>query len=168
MSALFAISYPSPDDARSALDRLTSLQRGRLISITDAVIATRGPDGSVKLDQSVNMTAVGAASGAFWGSLIGLLFLSPLVGAAVGAAAGAAGGYWSDFGISDEFMRDFGAKTPGARAVLFVLAGDISADKIAAAIGSADADVVYTSMSDDVEARFRSRFGVAADSAKAA
>ena len=55
----------------------------------DAVVAVRQPDGHVKLNQLVNTTAVGAASGGMWGALVGLLFLNPLLGAAIGAGAGA-------------------------------------------------------------------------------
>jgi hypothetical protein len=41
--------------------------------------------GRIKLNQLVNTTAVGAVSGTFWGTLIGLIFLMPLAGAAIGA-----------------------------------------------------------------------------------
>jgi len=49
--------------------------------------------------------ASGAVSGAFWGMLIGWLFLMPVAGAAVGAAGGALGGSLIDVGINDEDMR---------------------------------------------------------------
>jgi uncharacterized membrane protein len=158
MKTLFAISYPDVDTARAALSSLQGLQKGATISIADAVIVTRDADGAVKLDQSINMTAVGAASGALWGSLIGLLFLSPLIGAAVGATAGAVSGYMTDYGISDEFMRDMGQKQSGARATLFILAGNLTADKVAAVLNVNGAEVIYTSMPDDIEERFKLRF----------
>jgi uncharacterized membrane protein len=159
MRTLFAIAYPNAEDAKAALDKLSKEQKAATISMVDAAIVTRGSDGSVKLDQMVNMTAMGAASGALWGSLIGLLFLSPLAGAAVGAAAGAASGYFSDYGISDEFMKELGAKTAGGGATLFVLAGQITVDRIADVLGSPQASVLYTSMPDDLEARFKGHFG---------
>ncbi len=157
MKALFAITYSSADLARDALKKLAELQKGQVISVVDAVIVTRTADGAVKLDQSLNTTAVGAMSGALWGSLIGLIFLNPLIGAAVGAAAGAASGYATDYGISDEFMTSMGQKMAGGRAGLFVLANDISVEKVAAALGSPAADVLYTSMPEDIESRFRAR-----------
>ena len=61
----------------------------------------------MKLNQLINTTATGAVSGAFWGTLIGLIFLNPLIGTAVGAASGALGGKLTkDVGINDDFMRD--------------------------------------------------------------
>jgi uncharacterized membrane protein len=161
MKTLFAITYPAVTDAQAALEKLKGESRAETISLVDAVIVTRGSDGSVKLDQSVNMTAMGAASGALWGSLIGLLFLSPLVGAAVGATAGAVSGYFNDYGISDKFMEELGAKTAGTGATLFVLASQMTADRIADVLGSPQASVLYTSMPDDLEARFKSHFGPA-------
>jgi len=49
-----------------------------------------------KLNQLLNMAAVGAVSGTFWGALIGLIFLMPLAGAALGAASGVIGGALTD------------------------------------------------------------------------
>jgi len=43
----------------------------------DAVIAVKQSNGGVKLNQLFHPTAAGAATGAFWGTLIGLIFLMP-------------------------------------------------------------------------------------------
>jgi uncharacterized membrane protein len=67
------------------------MQKEYLIEMTDAVIAVKDDKGRVKLNQLLNTTAVGAVSGTFWGTLIGLIFLMPLAGAALGAAGGAIG-----------------------------------------------------------------------------
>ncbi len=45
--------------------------------------------------------ASGAVSGAFWGMLIGWLFMMPVASAALGAAGGALGGSLADVGIND-------------------------------------------------------------------
>jgi uncharacterized membrane protein len=73
--------------------------------LEDAVVAVKDEKGKVKLHQALNLTAAGAASGGFWGALIGLIFLNPLLGLAVGAAAGASGAL-TDVGIDDKFMKD--------------------------------------------------------------
>jgi uncharacterized membrane protein len=168
MKTLFAITYPAVADAQAALEKLRAEQKAETIAMIDAVIVTRGEDGSVKLGQMINTTALGAASGALWGSLIGLIFLAPVVGAAFGATAGAVSGYFTDYGISDSFMKDLGAKTSGAGATLFVLAAQMTSDRIADALGSPTANVLYTSMPDDIEARFKSHFGPAAGQPAAA
>jgi uncharacterized membrane protein len=160
MRTLFAVTYPTIIDARTARDKLKDMQEGATISLLDAVIVSRSKDGAVKLDQAFNMTAAGAASGALWGSLLGLLFLSPLIGAAIGAGAGALGGYTSDYGISDSFMKTMGEKLENDAATLFVLASDMTPDRVASALAISGAKVAYTSMPDDLERQFSEKFGV--------
>ena len=53
------------------------------------VVVTKDDKGKVKLYQAQNLTAAGAVSGSFWGTLIGMIFPNPLLGAAIGAGAGA-------------------------------------------------------------------------------
>ena len=89
MSDLVVIVYPTEAKAEEMRQKLLSLQKEYLIDIGDAVIAVKHEDGKVKLNQLLNTTAIGAATGGFWGMLIGLIFLMPLVGAALGAASGA-------------------------------------------------------------------------------
>ncbi len=158
MTTLFAIQYPSSTHCREALIKLGELQRGAAITMIDSAIASRSTDGSVKLEQAVNTTTAGALSGALWGSLVGLLFLSPLTGAAVGATTGAVGGYATDYGISDSFMIEMGKNLEADSATLFVLASEMTADKVASALAINSGQVAYTSMPEDIESRFRGKF----------
>ena len=80
MSDLIAIVYPSEAKAEEVRQRLFKLQKEYLIKLGDAVIAVKSEDGHIKLNQLVNTTAVGAASGSFWGLLVGGLFMNPLIG----------------------------------------------------------------------------------------
>src|SRR5579864_6969587 len=118
MANLIIIAYDTEATAEAARKKLFELQKEYLIELGDAVVAVRQPDGQVKLNQLVNMTAAGAASGAMWGALIGLVFLNPLLGAAVGAGAGALSGRYKDIGIDDNFMKESaGALGPGQAAL---------------------------------------------------
>src|SRR6476661_6372987 len=87
LSDLIVIAYPDEGKAEAVRARLFELQREYLITIGDAVVAVKQPDGKVKLNQMVSTTAAGAASGSFWGLLVGVLFMAPIVGVAAGAAA---------------------------------------------------------------------------------
>jgi uncharacterized membrane protein len=94
------------------------------------VIAVKATDGTVKLNQLVNTTAIGAASGSFWGLLIGMVFLNPLLGVALGAASGALRGALSDFGINDDFMKELSSKVEPGSAALFVLLKHMATEKV--------------------------------------
>src|SRR5215472_16784021 len=88
MSDLVVIEFPSEAKAEEVRQKLLDMQKDYLIELGDAVIAVKQPNGRIKLNQLFHPTAVGAATGTMWGTLIGLIFLMPLVGAAVGAASG--------------------------------------------------------------------------------
>jgi len=87
MSDLVFISFPSEAKAEEVRQKILDMQSDYLIEVGDAVIATKDEKGRVKLNQLVHTTAIGATGGAFWGLLVGWIFLMPLAGAAIGAAS---------------------------------------------------------------------------------
>jgi uncharacterized membrane protein len=155
MSDLIAIVYPNEQDAETVRTRLFEMQKEYLVEIGDAVIAVKGPDGHVKLNQLFNTTAVGAVSGGFWGMLIGAIFLMPLAGAALGAATGALSGALSDFGIEDKFMTDLAETVQPGNAVLFVLIRKMTTDKVLEGIKGLGGTVLRTSFDHENEQKLR-------------
>lgn len=155
MSTLVVIGYDNVFAAEEVRLKLRKLQADYLIDLEDAVVAVKDQAGKVKLHQAINLTAAGAVSGGFWGSLIGLIFLNPLLGFAVGASAGAASGALTDIGINDDFMKDLAATlTPGSSA-LFVLVRKMTADKVLEAIAGTGGKVLQTSLSHEDEDRLQ-------------
>jgi uncharacterized membrane protein len=155
MSDLIAVVYSSEAKAEEVRQRLLKLQKEYLITINDAVIAVKHDDGSIKLNQLVNTTAVGAMTGSFWGLLIGVLFLNPILGVAVGAASDALGGALTDFGIDDAFMKSLSASIHPGDAVLFVLIKRMTTDKVLDAIKDAGGVVLKTSLDETKEKLLR-------------
>jgi len=86
MSDLIVIAFPTEAKAEEVRQKLLTMQKEYLLELGDAVIAMKDDKGQIKLNQMINTTAAGAVGGAFWGALIGLIFLMPLAGAALGAA----------------------------------------------------------------------------------
>ena len=130
MSDLVAIAFPTEAKAEEVRQKLLAMQKEYMIELGDAVIATKDANGRIKLNQLVNTTAAGAVSGAFWGTLIGLIFLMPLAGAAIGAASGAIGGALSDVGLNDKWMKETAAAIQPGSAALFMLVRKVTADKV--------------------------------------
>lgn len=153
MADLIIIAYDSVATAQAARAKLVELQGRYLIELGDAVVAEREADGSVKLHQPVNLTAVGAASGGMWGALIGMLFLNPLLGAAVGAGAGALSGKFTDLGIKDQFMKDTAAALTPGQAALCVLVRKVTADKVLPEMAQFGGKVLQTSLTAEQEAK---------------
>jgi uncharacterized membrane protein len=155
MADLVIIAYDTEATAEAARKKLFELQKEYLVELGDAVVAVRQPDGSVKLNQLVNTTAIGAASGGMWGALIGLLFLNPLVGAAVGAGAGALSGRFRDIGINDQFMKDTAAALTAGQAALCLLVRKVTADKVLPAMAEFGGKVMHTSLSTEQETKLQ-------------
>ena len=146
MGNLIAIAYPDEATAQEVAATLKALQTEQTIVFDDLVIAVRQDDGRMKLRQSVNTGAAGAAGGALWGGLIGLIFLMPLLGMAIGGAAGAATGAMADYGIDDGFMKDLADNLPVGGAALFVLVRQSTPDKVLPRISQYGGEVVHTSL----------------------
>ena len=155
MGDLVAIAFPTEQKAEEVRQKLLEMQKEYLIELADAVIAVKQPEGSVKLNQLFHPTAAGAASGSFWGLLIGLIFMMPLAGVAIGAASGALGGALSDVGINDQFMKDAAQSLQSGNAALFLLIRKITADKVLADLKGVGGTVMRTSFDETKEAALR-------------
>jgi uncharacterized membrane protein len=134
---------------------LRKMQKDYLIDLEDAVVAVKDEKGRVKLHQAVNLTAFGAVSGGFWGSLIGLIFLNPLLGAAVGAAAGAISGALTDVGIDDNFMKQLAVNVKPGSSVLFVLVRHVTVDKVLEQLKGTGGEILKTSLTHEDETKLQ-------------
>ena len=149
MSTLVVVGYKEPYQAEEVRLKLRKLQRDYLLELEDAVVAVKDVSGKVKLHQAVNLTAAGAVSGGFWGSLIGLMFLNPLLGLANPAGA------LNDVGIDDNFMKELAAEmTPGSSA-LFVLVRKSTPDKVLEELKGTGGKILKTSLSHEDEAKLQ-------------
>jgi uncharacterized membrane protein len=155
MSTLVAVAYPDRDTAEQVRQELLQATKEHLLRLDDAVVVEHQPDGKIKLHQAMSTTGAGAAGGALWGGLIGLLFLAPLMGMAAGAAGGAIGGKMRDTGINDNFMKELGAKLPPGGAALIALGQADAREKLLERVRGYGGEIVQTSLDSEEEARLR-------------
>src|SRR5262249_49278813 len=87
----------------------------------DAVIATRGTTGKVRLHQSLPLVAARTLVGSFSGLMIGMMLLNPIFGTVAGAAVGAVSGVFGDIGIDDGFMKEFAEPLQPGTSALFLI-----------------------------------------------
>ena len=78
MSTLVAIAYDDLDKAKEVMGTVGGLVKEHSLTLEDAVIVEHRANGKMKLHQP-SLTGLGAASGALWGGLIGLIFLGFMV-----------------------------------------------------------------------------------------
>jgi uncharacterized membrane protein len=163
MTDLIVIAFDDQFKAEEVRTKLRKMQKEYLIDLEDAVVAVKDNAGKVKLHQMYNLTAMGAVSGGFWGSLVGLIFLNPLLGMAVGAGAGAVSGALTDVGIDNNFMKQLAGDFKNGSSLLFVLVRKVTPDKVLAELQGTGGKVIKTSLTHEQEAKLQA----ALDAAKA-
>ena len=162
MSTLVAIAYPDAATAEKVRAEMVQATKEKILDLQDAVVVEHRPDGKIKLHQAVSTTGAGAAGGALWGGLIGLLFLAPLFGMAVGAATGAVAGKVTDVGVNDDFMRQLGDKLEPGSAALIALGSSQAPEKLLERLRPYGGDVLQSSLDTEQEERLRSSLGAEA------
>ena len=129
MSQLVAIAYQDLPTAQQVVANIGRAQDMHEVELDDLVVVERQFDGKVKLHQP-SLAGRGAAGGALWGGLIGLIFFMPLFGMAIGAASVAAAGAMSDAGVDDQFMKELGEELAPGNAAVIALVRNVTLDKL--------------------------------------
>jgi uncharacterized membrane protein len=160
VSELVVVAFDNETGAAEMRDALVELQKQGLVTLDDAAVVVRRPDGTTKVKQAVSLVGAGALGGAFWGMLIGLLFWVPWLGMAVGALSGALGGALSDYGLDDGFVKEVAATIRPGHSALFLLIREATPDKLVDALRQFNGKIMQTSLSKHDEARLREAFGV--------
>jgi uncharacterized membrane protein len=155
MATLVVIDYESEVKAEEVRLALLKMQKEYLIDLEDAVVVVRDAKGKVRLRQMHNLTAAGAASGGFWGALIGMLFLNPLFGFAIGAAAGAISGSLNDVGIDDNFMKELAQTLKPGTAALCILIRQMTQDKVLEELHKFGGTLIKTNLCHENEEKLR-------------
>lgn len=130
--------------ASTLLNKLIDMDLDWVVDLRDAVAVYRDYSGRLRVDQSYRMTTgEGAGWGALFGSLIGAtlgaiaipftagasagaagaLVAGTLGGSVLGAASGASDADWwkSEFGISEDFVKEIGALVQPGDSAIFAL-----------------------------------------------
>jgi uncharacterized membrane protein len=159
MSTLVAVAYPDVDTAQRVRGELVQATKEHLLELEDAVVVEHRADGKIKLHQAMSPAGAGAAGGALWGGLIGLIFLAPLFGMAIGAAAGGAAGKMTDVGVDDNFMKTLGAKLDQGGAALIVLGRAQSPERVIERVKPFGGEIIHTSLDPDQEEHLKEALG---------
>ncbi|WP_410790855.1 DUF1269 domain-containing protein [Kribbella sp. C-35] len=151
MTHLVVLGLDSREDAERVVQLTEDLAKQQLLQREDAAIAYKDAKGKVRIQQTVNLTGVGAASGALWGSLIGLIFLNPLAGLVVGAASGAISGKLTDIGVSDQLIKEIGQELQEGHAAVFLLARSATVDRVVEALKPYSPTILQTNLTRERE-----------------
>jgi uncharacterized membrane protein len=147
VTSLTVWKFPTPYGADQGELRLKALRDQKAIVVHDAATVVWFPESKrPRVRQLKHMRGSGALGGAFWGTLLGSVFLMPVAGAAVGAAAGGLRHHLKDAGIDDGFIKDLRDKlTPGTSG-LFVLSSNADIERVRARFPTDEAELIYADL----------------------
>jgi uncharacterized membrane protein len=154
MNQLIVVTFDHLEDARTAMQRLRSLESEGRIRFEDTAIVEREPDGKAHVRNEVSGTTEGAA---VVGAIIGgaLAFAFPLAGIALGAALGAAVGNLLDTGVSGKFVDELKTTLTPGRSALFLVVKDAQVEALIAALRDFEGEVTQTTLDSEAEDALR-------------
>ena len=159
MSNLVVLAFDTETGAEEMRDDLLKMQKEHIIGLEDAAVAIRQKDGKTKIKQVQSLAGAGALGGAFWGLLIGIIFLVPVFGLVIGAAAGALAGKYQDLGVDDKFIKEVGSTIQPGTSALFLLVREATPDKVMDGLKKyKNVKVIKTSLSSEQEEKLRHAF----------
>jgi uncharacterized membrane protein len=159
-TSLVVLKFDTPEGADKGLELAQSLQKQQLLQLVD-VATVSWPVGKKKpkTRHAGDLTCAGACDGAFWGFLFGLIFFVPFLGAALGAAMGALSGHFSDYGIGKEFIEQVRSKVTEGSSALFLLLGQVTADRVIEAFKAAPKfEIIASNLSNEQEEKLKAAF----------
>ena len=155
MANLVAIVYPDEQTAPKAWETLQELQKGYNISLEDACYIVKDQQGKVSLHQMVSTAGAGAAGGAFWGFLIGLLFFVPIAGLALGAGLGGLDGQVRRLRHRRQVRKVVDQEMKPSSSAIFMMIRQATTDKAVPELAKHGGTVLRTSLSNESEAKLQ-------------
>jgi len=151
VSELIVIGYDDHGTATAAYNEVIQLSKDFVVTLNGLAIVSVDSEGKSHVETPQKIVGVSAASGALWGTLIGLLFFVPVAGLILGGALGALFGKLGKSGINNEFREQVQSLLkPGSSAVV-VMASKITEDKFADAMSKYGGSLLKTSLSEEDE-----------------
>ena len=153
MAKLIVFTYDNPDTATTVLHKVADLSKQRLIEVQDAAVVVKNENGKVKVRQTLESAVKSSrvASSGFWGLLIGLIFGGPFVLALLSMGLSSLFGRKLDIGVDNTFIKNVGNDLKPGDSALFLLAEEITLDKVANELREFGGTLYHTSLSEDAE-----------------
>lgn len=154
-SNIVVLGFEGESTAESMLLNIMEMQERGLVTIEDAVVATRGPGTNVEIKQTRSVTGKYAVRGSGVGLLAGLLLGGPIGGLVGGAAIGAISGALKDQGIDDKFIKEVTQALRPNSSALFLMGKAEDPDKFYEEMRPFKAVVATTTLSEEKEKRLK-------------
>jgi uncharacterized membrane protein len=168
-SKIVVLAFEGAGAADGMLENFRSLEERGLISLEDAVIASRGPipdhdsasrqaaagyvfpTGEVRIQQTASRRGRSALAGGGVGLLAGMLIGGPVGGLAIGALVGAL----RDRGLKDAEVKQIADRLGPDSSALFLLVKEADGPKVLEELKPFKATVIQSTLEPEAEQRLR-------------
>jgi uncharacterized membrane protein len=153
MADLIVIAFDSEQEAEAAYNKVQELNDDLVVQLAGLALVKVDHEGKTKVEYPGGGATIGlgAAGGALFGTLIGILFLVPIAGLVFGGLFGALFAGLDKSGVDASFRARVKDVVSAGKSAVVVYATKLTEDKFAAALQPFNGTVVQTSLSEDVE-----------------
>ena len=154
-SNIIVLAFDGRYTANATLVDIQKMQEDGLLEIVDAVVASSGPGGDIKIKQTHSDKGKFALRGSGIGLLAGLLLGGPIGGLVGGAAVGAIAGALKDYGIEDDFIEEISESLKPDSSALFLMVKNAKAEETLERLKPFKAKVLSTTLSEEQEQKLK-------------
>jgi uncharacterized membrane protein len=154
-SSIIVLGFDSASAAEGMLETFSNMQERGLITLEDAVVASRGSGKGIEVKQTRSLAGKYALGGGGVGLLAGLLLGGPIGGLIGGATVAAVVGALRDHGIDDKFIHDTTRILGPNTSALFLMGKAEDPDRVLEELKPFKAIVASTSLSEEKELRLK-------------
>jgi|SRR4051794_14114327 uncharacterized membrane protein len=149
MTTFTVWKFDDPKRAESVFGIIKEAAGDRLVHIVDHAIVS-WPEGAEKPDihHSRDSARHGIGWGAFWGVVVGGLFLIPIVGGAVGAGIGALAKATEGTGISKEQLEKIRTEVTEGTSALFLVTDSGNLDRLGERFRGEHSQLIATNLTE--------------------
>ena len=154
-SNIIVLAFDGRTTAKATLKDIQKMQEEGLLEIEDAIVASSGRGGDVKIEQTHSDKGKFALRGSGIGLLAGLLLGGPIGGLVGGAAVGAIAGALKDYGIDDDFIEEMSESLKPDSSALFLMVKNAKAEETLERLKPFKAKVLSTTLSEEQEQKLK-------------
>jgi uncharacterized membrane protein len=154
-SSIVVLRFDGEDQAENMLSVFEDLQNKGIVTLDDAVIASRGPGDHIEIKQTQSVKGKFTLRGSGIGLLAGILLGGPVGGLVGGTVIGAVSGALKDVGIDDKFVKQTSEMLRPGSSALFLMGKADDPDRFYAELRPFKALVATTNLSTEQEKRLR-------------
>jgi len=158
-SKIVVLGFEAQFGAEGLMEEFDKFEKEGLITLKDAVIASRGPGMDVEIKQARPKAGKKALKGSGIGLLAGILLGGPILGVAAGAGIGAIVGSVKDYGLDDKFVEGITESLRPDSSALFLLVNEAKVEEFEGKLNQFEAHVLITSLPPDKEKALRELIG---------